>query len=200
MKKVKHYFSYLKYIVVTIYKTMRKKWFWITLAWLVSLYIVAWFNSNYEIKALWKFGVYPRSKAIEYKVATVSAEMIEPTLTPTPRLSEKEYALSKIHGEVLLKIFERESNSGKKDMCRIKGIGYNGLGLGESDAYIAEYGPNCFKTYEALWDRAEKLIVDLGIDKDNMFQTAICRWKSGSSFNSPMCVYSHEVINITSKF
>ena len=109
-----------------------------------------------------------------------------------PKLTEMDYILSKPHGSTLLKIFKKESGMGQHDECRRRGIGYNGIGLGESDEYIRLHGPNCFPTYEALWDRAERLLVELGADKD--IATALCTWNLG--IRQPNCLYYQSLINL----
>lgn len=107
--------------------------------------------------------------------------------------TEYELVMSKPHGELLWKIFNRESSLGKNDACRQRGVGFNGLGLGESDEYIRLHGANCFATKEALWSRAEKAITDFGVDRNE--PKAVCRWKFGDTFNQPNCQYYQEVIS-----
>lgn len=108
-------------------------------------------------------------------------------------MNEMEYIASKPHGAILMKIFSIESGMGVYDVCRSRGIGFNGIGLGESDEYIRRHGPNCFPTYEALWDRAESLLVDLGVNKSVV--GALCQWNLGVP-NLVNCKYYQKFISL----
>ena len=177
MKKLKHIGSYLKFIAVTIWKTLRSKRTWIVLSILIWTYFIAWFNSNYEIKTKFTFGIYQRIPAKEYKVATVSAQMISPTPKP---LTEKEIVMREPHGEILWKIYFLESTLGEKDGCRINNEGYGGFGVKDGNKVV------CYETFEKAVDRAEywfsKALTGNTVDE------ALCVWNTGKV--QPMCDYS----------
>lgn len=132
----------------------------------------------------------------EKAISPVSNEKTSPTPVPEANLplSEEELVKSLPHGKELWAIYALESGRGANDMCRKTGKGYNGLGLGESDEYIARNGANCFPTLEALWNRAEKLIVELGIDQNEA--TAVCAWKYGPRADRVNCEYYQKFLSI----
>ena len=163
---------------------------------LTFMRISAWYD---QYKIVFKFPIeinfYPPVSIQKRESLKIKPSGVD--ILPTKKViytSEYEYAMSKPHGQILWNIFMLESNRGKNDQCRIQGLGYNGLGLGESEEYVAKYGPNCFESFEKLWDRAEKLIVDLGVDKAE--GKAICRWKYGDKFDQPNCSYYQSYLTL----
>lgn len=106
--------------------------------------------------------------------------------------NEIDYIKTKKHAATLLRIFALESGMGSMDACRLKGLGYNGIGLGESDEYIRQHGPNCFSTFQALWDEADRKLVEWGVDKS--LSTALCIWNTGRSL--PSCPYYRHFMNL----
>lgn len=181
MNKIKHFGNYVALIMKRIYWTLRDKRFYIILAFILWSYLIAWFNSNYEIKTSFKFGIYKR---IDTKpmVATVSAQLVQPlptVIAVKPVLTEKEVVMSHEYGEDLWKIYFLESTLGKNDGCRKDGK-FGGFGV------MSQGKVMCYETFTKAVDRAEywwKQALD-GNTKDE----ALCVWNLGKA--QKMCNYS----------
>ena len=103
-----------------------------------------------------------------------------PTVTPRPR-TEKEIILAQKHGEVLLKIYQLESSSGKNDYCRNNKLGWGGFGVMDRGSIV------CYKTFELAASRANFWLGKLEPEKNLV--SALCAYNLGTK-GLVNCVYA----------
>lgn len=178
-EKTVHFFGMIWFILKEIGSLLTKKWFWLTLAFILWTYLISWFNSNYQIKASWKFGIYERTTTIKKPtvVPAVKAKEVKPVVVA---LSEEQIVKQAKHGDELWKIYMLESTRGKNDGCRLSGKGYAGFGV------MGASGPQCYPTFEKAVERASYWYEKVRLG--NTLDEALCIWNLG--LKQPQCHYS----------
>ena len=177
-EKTIHFFGMIWFILKEIGKLLTKRWFWLTLAFILWSYGIAWFNANYQIKASWKFGIYERTTTVKKpNVMTVQAkEEKKPVVVAK---TEEEIVKQAKYGEELWNIYMLESTRGKNDGCRRSGQ-FAGFGV------MGANGVQCYPTFEKAVERASYWYER--IRKDNTLDEALCIWNLG--IKQPQCRYS----------
>ena len=170
-EKTVHFFGMIWFILKEIGKLLTKRWFWLTLAFILWSYGIAWFNSNYQIKASWKFGIYERTTtAKKPTVMTVQAKEEKKPIVIAK--TEEEIVKEQKHGEILWNIYQLETQRGKTDFCRKIGT-FGGFGVKNDKNEI-----HCYMTFKEAAERASywfgthypsKTLVD-----------ALCTWNKGT--------------------
>jgi hypothetical protein len=177
-EKTIHFFGMIWFIIKEIGKLLTKRWFWIALAFILWTYGIAWFNSNYEIKASWKFGVYQRVTSPKKPISmTVQAkEEKKPVIVA---LTDEQLVKSQKHGDELWTIYMLESTRGKNDGCKQDGQfgGFGVMSLGK---------PACYDTFQLAVERASYWYEKVRLG--NTLDEALCIWNLG--IKQPQCRYS----------
>lgn len=169
LEQIKHFFGLIWLVMKLVWETLRNKWVWIGIAFITWTWIIAWFNSNYEIKTSFKFGVYQRGTVKKLTVApTVVAQVVKPTSTP---LTEEQIVKQAKNGDILWNIYMLESTRGKNDGCRLKGEGFAGFGVMDGKTVV------CYPTFEKAVERAAYWFDKL--EPEVNLINALCSWNLG---------------------
>lgn len=90
-EKTVHFFGMIWFILKEIGKPFTKRWFWLVISFILYSYMIAWFNSNYEIKASFKWGVYERApKTLERKEGAKEEQISTPSASLVKTVVAKE--------------------------------------------------------------------------------------------------------------
>lgn len=94
-----------------------------------------------------------------FKEAGQSAKIESRTGASLPE-NETEIINSMRYPDVIRQIYQGESTSGRNDVCRSRGIGFNGFGYGESGTRLRTLGPLCFPTFRDVVQNVDDWIAD----------------------------------------
>lgn len=184
LEQIKHFLSLIWLLIKLLWKTIRNKYVWFAIGFIVWTYCIAWFNANYEVKAMWKFGIYPRSTVS--KKLTVAPQVMAQTIKPTPMpLTEEQIVKQAKYGDELWNIYMLESTRGKNDGCRKSGQfgGFGVMSLGV---------PACYESFEKAVERASYWYEK--IRDNNDLATSVCIWNLGTKVNN--CMYYQKFMSL----
>ncbi len=154
-----------------------KKITWVALSLLGYGLFFYWVGSNFVFRT-------PILVNIRFQDPIVKRGYQYPTSTPTPpqtskkgailpikQRTEKDIILSQKNGDILLKIYQLESSSGKNDFCRLNGIGYGGFGVMDNGKIA------CYPSFSKAVERAQYWFSELS--KGKTLAESICFWNEG---------------------
>jgi len=101
--------------------------------------------------------------------------------------SEYEIVNEKLHGAILWKIYQLESQRGKTDYCRINNLGYGGFGVRDGQNIV------CYPSFEVAVDRAEFWLSKLKPDEN--LARALCQWNLGIAVDNCRYYQNYLAVN-----